>query len=347
MLYSNRSACHLQNGDHESAVKDAALLTRMNPTFAKGWGRLGAAHYATGQYEEAAPAYKKAAELDPSVADYASQHRLAAEKVVQGQGVAGEDARKKFYVEKHKRQGLEEFKKENYVAAVRYFTQALEVDPLSHILFSNRSAAQCKVALMPCTSYKNMPQVYQLALDDALMCVQLEPTWSKGYAREGAALAGLLRYDEAEAAYKSGLKFSPDDKYCQEGLAAVLQTQKDIADDAAKHAAKQEKNKETDKVVAANPDQAPLPDTKIPSVFCHKCGKEGHFATNCREKIITGVVGGGYAHGYDTCRYCGEMGHSKRDCPARIGKEETERQMRAHRSMTGDMERESKRRRID
>jgi stress-induced-phosphoprotein 1 len=46
------------------------------------------------------------------------------------------------------------------------------------VLYSNRSA--CYASLKD----------FQKALDDANKCVEIAPTWSKGYGRKGAALHG-------------------------------------------------------------------------------------------------------------------------------------------------------------
>lgn len=43
-------------------------------------------------------------------------------------------------------------------------------------------------------------------LRGAVQCIKVNPSWSKGYARKGAALHGSKQYDEAIAAYEEGLK---------------------------------------------------------------------------------------------------------------------------------------------
>ena len=39
-----------------------------------------------------------------------------------------------------------------------------------------------------------------------MQCIQVNPNWSKGFLRKGAALHGLRRYDEAIETYEAGLK---------------------------------------------------------------------------------------------------------------------------------------------
>lgn len=45
-----------------------------------------------------------------------------------------------------------------------------------------------------------------MALADAMQCVKLAPRWGKGYARQGAALVGLGRPDDALPVFAAGLE---------------------------------------------------------------------------------------------------------------------------------------------
>ena len=40
----------------------------------------------------------------------------------------------------------------------------------------------------------------------ARQCIKVNPAWSKGFLRKGAALHGLRKYDDAIEAYEAGLK---------------------------------------------------------------------------------------------------------------------------------------------
>ncbi|KAH8607165.1 putative Tetratricopeptide repeat TPR repeat [Trypanosoma vivax] len=108
-----------------------------------------------------------------------------------------------------KDRGNQEFSSGRYTEAIDLFSQAINLDPSNHVLFSNRSA--CFAAL----------HKYSEALKDAEQCVSLKPDWAKGYVRHGAALHGLRRLDEAVAAYKKGLSIDPSNTACNDGIAAV------------------------------------------------------------------------------------------------------------------------------
>ncbi|XP_068650142.1 hsp70-Hsp90 organizing protein 3-like [Aristolochia californica] len=91
--------------------------------------------------------------------------------------------------------------------AVRFFSEAIDLAPTNHVLYSNRSAAYASLLK------------YSEALTDAQKTVQLNPDWSKGYSRLGAAHLGLGNYEEAVSSYKKGLDIDPNNEALKSGLA--------------------------------------------------------------------------------------------------------------------------------
>lgn len=61
----------------------------------------------------------------------------------------------------------------------------------------------------------------QKALEDATTCVEVNPSWPKGYSRKGAALHALGQYDEAIATYDEGLKQDPNNDSLKSGKEEV------------------------------------------------------------------------------------------------------------------------------
>ena len=59
------------------------------------------------------------------------------------------------------------------------FSQAIELEPSNHVLYSNRSGAYA--------SKKD----FESALDDAEKTIEIKPEWAKGWGRKGSALHGL------------------------------------------------------------------------------------------------------------------------------------------------------------
>ncbi|CAD5196981.1 unnamed protein product [Musa acuminata subsp. malaccensis] len=91
--------------------------------------------------------------------------------------------------------------------AIRHFSEAIDLAPANHVLYSNRSAAYASL------------QRYDVALADARKTVELNPGWAKGYSRLGAAHLGRGDADQAVAAYEKGLEIDPANEALEAGLA--------------------------------------------------------------------------------------------------------------------------------
>jgi stress-induced-phosphoprotein 1 len=90
---------------------------------------------------------------------------------------------------------------------VTLFSQAIELAPGNHILFSNRSGA-----------YVSLGE-FEAALEDAQQSVVLRPDYVRGYKRKGLALFKMGRYAEAAEAYSTGLKLDPSNAELKADLA--------------------------------------------------------------------------------------------------------------------------------
>mmetsp|Transcript_130110 Transcript_130110/g.324379 ORF Transcript_130110/g.324379 Transcript_130110/m.324379 type:complete len:786 (-) Transcript_130110:56-2413(-) len=84
------------------------------------------------------------------------------------------------------------FKKNDWRDAIVYYTRAIGHTPEDEKLYSNRAACYTKL------------KKFEKALTDAKKCVALKPNWPKAYFRQGQALRGLERFDEAVVAFKDG-----------------------------------------------------------------------------------------------------------------------------------------------
>lgn len=116
--------------------------------------------------------------------------------------------------EEFKKQGNAAFVAKDFEKAAELFSKAIESSETpNHVLYSNRSACY--------TSLKKFKE----ALEDAEECVKINPTWSKGYNRVGAAQYGLGNLDDAEKEYKKALEIDSSNKAAQEGLEQVQKTQ--------------------------------------------------------------------------------------------------------------------------
>ncbi|KAI9341752.1 activator of Hsp70 and Hsp90 chaperone [Obelidium mucronatum] len=66
VLYSNRSASYASTQNYTKALLDAEETVKINPSWAKGYSRKGAALHGLGEYDEAIEAYKAGLEIEPA-----------------------------------------------------------------------------------------------------------------------------------------------------------------------------------------------------------------------------------------------------------------------------------------
>ena len=106
--------------------------------------------------------------------------------------------------EELKLKGNVHFKEEQYEKAVDCYTEALNLQPQNHLLYSNRSASYSKL------------EKYEEALADATQCMTISPRFARGHLRKAAALNGLGRHEEAMTAAEEGYKLRGSDKICRD-----------------------------------------------------------------------------------------------------------------------------------
>lgn len=73
-------------------------------------------------------------------------------------------------------------------------------------VYSNRAACYTKLGAMP------------EGLKDAEKCIELDPTFSKGYTRKGAIQFFMKEYDKAMETYQAGLKHDPNNPELLDGV---------------------------------------------------------------------------------------------------------------------------------
>ncbi|WVZ82386.1 hypothetical protein U9M48_029653 [Paspalum notatum var. saurae] len=108
--------------------------------------------------------------------------------------------------DQHRETGNELFNQEKYHEATFHYTKAMEMNPKDPRAFSNR--AQCHIYL----------GAYPQALEDAEKCVDLDPTFLKGYVRKAKVQFLMKSYENALATYLEGLKCDPNNLEVLDGL---------------------------------------------------------------------------------------------------------------------------------
>jgi len=102
--------------------------------------------------------------------------------------------------EKHKNEGNEKLKMEEYSDAVKCYSLAIKLNPNNAIYYSNRAAAYSHLA-----EYSN-------AISDCESAIRIDPSYAKPYSRLGLAYFSLEKYSEAVESYKKALALDPNNQ---------------------------------------------------------------------------------------------------------------------------------------
>ena len=96
--------------------------------------------------------------------------------------------------------GNEQLMMGHYLEAIGFYSDALEYNPTSAVILSNRAQAFIKV------------ENYGLAMADATAAMQSDPKYAKAYYRRGSAQFALTHYKDAKKDFKKVCQLKPKDK---------------------------------------------------------------------------------------------------------------------------------------
>lgn len=99
-----------------------------------------------------------------------------------------------------KTQANDYFKAKDYENAVKYYTQAIELNPNNAIYYGNRSLAYLRT------------ECYGYALADATKSIELDKKYIKGYYRRATSNMALGKFKAALRDYETVVKVKPNDK---------------------------------------------------------------------------------------------------------------------------------------
>ncbi|XP_028790207.1 hsp70-Hsp90 organizing protein 3 [Neltuma alba] len=108
--------------------------------------------------------------------------------------------------DEEREKGNDFFKQQNYPEAVKHYTESLRRNPKDPRTYSNRAASYTKLGAMP------------EGLKDADKCIELDPTFVKGYTRKGAIQFFMKEYDKALETYQEGLKHDSNNQELLDGI---------------------------------------------------------------------------------------------------------------------------------
>jgi len=234
VYFSNRAAALLSKKMFEEAIFDSERALALSPTYGKAHARLGLAHFLLGDYRRAMEAYTVALKYEPDNKSSKSYLEKVAKKLAaMGDNEVPNTATLSSYsvvsewdksahsrkerqpgsaeaAEKHKTLGNTQMANREYQSALESYSTALELSPngpQSHVYYSNRAAALCYL------------DRYDEAVQDSELAIYLKPTYGKAHARLGLSMYFLNDLEGSISAYKTALKYDPDNAASKSYLA--------------------------------------------------------------------------------------------------------------------------------
>lgn len=210
---TNRAAVYLEMGKYEECIKDCDRAVERGRELradfkmvAKALTRKGTAFVKMAKtskdYEPAIEAFQKA------LTEHRNPDTL---KKLNDAEKARKDLEQQEYfdpaiADEERNKGNEFFKEQKYPEAIKHYTEALRRNPKDPRVYSNRAACYTKLGAMP------------EGLKDAEKCLELDPTFTKGYTRKGAIQFFMKEFDKALETYQEGLKHDKNNQELMDGV---------------------------------------------------------------------------------------------------------------------------------
>lgn len=173
---------------------------------AKAYTRIGNSYRKLKEYKNAKLHYEK------SLSEFRSPDTKTLLSEIET--VLKEEERKAYInpevSEQEKEKGNEFFRKGQFADALKYYSEAIKRNPSDAKIYSNRAACYTKLA------------AFDLGLKDCDTCLELEPTFVKGWIRKGKILQGMQQYSRATTAFQKALELDSNASEAVEGYRACM-----------------------------------------------------------------------------------------------------------------------------
>ncbi|CAL5015700.1 unnamed protein product [Urochloa decumbens] len=210
---TNRAAVYLEMGKYDECIKDCDKAVERGRELHADFKMISRA--LTRKGTALAKLAKTSKDYDVAIETFhkaLTEHRNpdTLKKLNDAERAKKELEQQEYYnpeiADEEREKGNEFFKQQKYPEAVKHYTEALRRNPKDPRVYSNRAACYTKLGALP------------EGLKDAEKCIELDPTFSKGYTRKGAIQFFMKEYDKALETYQAGLKHDPKNPELLDGV---------------------------------------------------------------------------------------------------------------------------------
>ncbi len=211
-ILANKSAVLFEMGEFERCIavcEETVCVGRETHAefklIGRVLGRMGSCYERLGDLDNAIKFYNKSLTeaRNPEIHD----------KLKSAEKAKFQQDKFKYYdpalAEQERNLGNAAFKNADYVTAVKHYTEAIKRDEQDPRAYSNRAACYLKLAAIP------------EGMKDAEKCIELDPSFVKGYLRKAALQFAKREYEAAIATCEVGMEHDKDGKHRSEFQAQI------------------------------------------------------------------------------------------------------------------------------
>ncbi|XP_060179980.1 hsp70-Hsp90 organizing protein 3-like [Lycium barbarum] len=210
---TNRAAVYLEMGKYEDCMKDCDKAVERGRELRSDYKMIARA--LTRKGTALVKMAKTSKDYEPAIETFQkalTEHRNpeTLKKLNDAEKAKKELEQQEYFdpqiADEEREKGNQFFKEQKYPEAVKHYTESLRRNPKDPRTYSNRAACYTKLGALP------------EGLKDAEKCIELDPTFAKGYTRKGAVQFFMKEYEKALETYQEGLKHDAKNQELLDGV---------------------------------------------------------------------------------------------------------------------------------
>lgn len=210
---TNRAAVYLEMGKYEDCIKDCDKAIERGRELRSDYKMVARA--LTRKGNALTKMAKCSKDYDAAIETYhkaLTEHRNpeTLKKLNDAEKAKKELEQQEYFdpqlADEEREKGNQLFKEQKYPDAIKHYNESIKRNPNNPLAYSNRAASYTKLGALP------------EGLKDAEKCIELDPTFAKGYTRKGAVQFFMKEYEKALETYQEGLKHDPKNQELLDGI---------------------------------------------------------------------------------------------------------------------------------